>query len=74
MDTINSIEYIELARVLITCSNDCTIRVWTVGGKYIGTFGQDENWNLYDPKTYKHPLVPCNFTALIIYQAIVHYW
>jgi hypothetical protein len=55
---INSLEYIESSKVLISCSNDFTIRVWTPDGAYIGTFGQEETWNLYDPKTYKHPLVP----------------
>lgn len=43
---------------MISTSSDCTIRVWKPDGKYIGTFGQDEIWNLYDPKTFKHPLVP----------------
>lgn len=55
---INSLEYIESSKVLISCSNDFTIRVWTPQGAYVGTFGQEETWNLYDPKTYKHPLVP----------------
>ena len=58
MQTIGSVEYIEAARVLITCAADCTIRAWTPTGQYIGTFGQDEIWNLYDAKTYKYPLVP----------------
>jgi WD40 repeat protein len=55
---ITSIDYIESSQVLITSSVDQTIRTWTPDGKYIGTFGQEEVWNLYDPKTFKHPLVP----------------
>ena len=62
---INAIEYIETAKVLITGSVDCTIRLWTPTGLYIGTLGQEETWNLYDPKTYKHPRVP--------YDVLVHY-
>lgn len=58
MQTITSIDFAETARVLISSSIDCTIRVWTPDGKYIGTFGQEETWNLYDPMTYKHPTVP----------------
>lgn len=44
--------------MLVSCSSDCTIRVWTPDGKFIGTFGQAEVWNLYDPQTYQHPCVP----------------
>ena len=58
VQNITAIEFIDSAKVLITGSNDCTIRVWTTDGKYVGTFGQDEVWNLYDEKSYKHPLVP----------------
>lgn len=65
---IGAIEYIETAKVLITSSADCTIRVWTPDGKYIGTFGQEEIWNLYDSKTYKHPLVP--YDVLIDEQSL----
>ncbi len=55
---ITAIQYIESAKVVISGAADCTIRIWSIDGKYIGTFGQDETWNLYDSKTYKHPLVP----------------
>jgi hypothetical protein len=58
IQTIGSIEYIETAKILISCAADCTIRAWSPDGKYIGTFGQEEVWNLYDVKTYKHPLAP----------------
>ena len=68
IQNISSIEYIETARILITSSIDCTIRVWTPDGKYIGTFGQDEIWNLYDIKTYKHPLVP--YDVLVDQQSL----
>ena len=55
---VTSLAYIDSSDILISSSSDCTIRVWTPDAKYIGTFGQDEMWNLYDMKTYKHPLVP----------------
>ncbi len=35
---------------------------------YIGTMGQEETWNLYDIKTYKHPTVP--FDVLIDHNSI----
>lgn len=58
MSNVTSLIYIESATTLISSAADCTIRVWSRQGEYIGTFGQDEIWNLYDVKTYKHPSVP----------------
>ncbi|XP_076074046.1 WD repeat-containing protein on Y chromosome-like [Mytilus galloprovincialis] len=37
---INKIEYVEEVKLLITASSDCAIRVWTLNGCYIGTFGE----------------------------------
>ena len=58
VQTITGIEFIESSKVVISSALDCTIRIWSIHGEYIGTFGQEDIWNLYDPKTYKHPLVP----------------
>lgn len=66
--SITSIEYIETSKVLITGSMDCTIRLWSPTGMYIGTLGQEEIWNLYDTKTYKHPHVP--YDVLIDYKSV----
>ncbi|KAM8945715.1 LOW QUALITY PROTEIN: cilia- and flagella-associated protein 337-like [Pelodytes ibericus] len=35
-------------------SCDKTARLWTLGGKYVGTFGQSKTWNLRNPATYQH--------------------
>lgn len=37
---INKIEYVEEHDLLITASTDCSIRLWTINGLYIGTFGK----------------------------------
>jgi hypothetical protein len=58
VQTITGVEFIESSKVVISSALDCTIRIWSIHGEYIGTFGQEDIWNLYDPKTYKHPLVP----------------
>lgn len=58
VSNVTALVYIESATTLISSATDCTIRVWSRQGEYIGTFGQDEIWNLYDVKTYKHPSVP----------------
>ncbi|XP_063445611.1 WD repeat-containing protein on Y chromosome-like [Mytilus trossulus] len=39
---INKMEYVEGEKLLITASSDCAIRLWTLNGLYIGTFG--ETW------------------------------
>ncbi|XP_050394974.1 WD repeat-containing protein on Y chromosome-like [Patella vulgata] len=39
---IRDLEYINDRQLIITASADCAIRLWTVCGKYIGTFG--ERW------------------------------
>ncbi|XP_046569407.1 WD repeat-containing protein on Y chromosome-like [Haliotis rubra] len=39
---VNSIDFIEDRELIITASVDCAIRLWTICGRYIGTFG--ERW------------------------------
>ncbi|KAJ8297801.1 hypothetical protein KUTeg_024332 [Tegillarca granosa] len=58
IDSITCMDLVEEHKVLLTASNDCTVRMWNVEGDYIGTFGQPDTWNLYNPSTYQHPMVP----------------
>jgi len=68
-----SVEYIPYDDnpLILTASADCTARLWTVTGNYIGTFGQvreggvmstqviftqEQRWSINDPLTYQHPL------------------
>ncbi|XP_038867441.1 WD repeat-containing protein on Y chromosome-like [Salvelinus namaycush] len=37
---IVSLEYVERFRLIVTASLDCNVRLWTIAGSYIGTFGQ----------------------------------
>ncbi|XP_060083672.1 WD repeat-containing protein on Y chromosome-like [Ylistrum balloti] len=39
---VNSVVFIDEFQLICTCSADCSIRLWTLGGQYIGTFG--ERW------------------------------
>ena len=41
--SINSVDYVTDRELLITGSADCSIRIWTVNGQFIGTFG-GEKW------------------------------
>ncbi|XP_071962420.1 WD repeat-containing protein on Y chromosome-like [Antedon mediterranea] len=42
--SIASVSYAEDKELLITCSSDCSVRLWTICGRYIGTFGQKGGW------------------------------
>jgi WD40 repeat protein len=44
--SIVSIDTAEEGGVVITASTDCTVRLWTLKGFYIGTFGQRVAWQL----------------------------
>ncbi|OWF37797.1 WD repeat-containing protein on Y chromosome-like [Mizuhopecten yessoensis] len=44
---VNSIVFIDEFKFVCTCSADCSIRLWTLGGQYIGTFG--ERWDPIKP-------------------------
>ncbi|XP_063000291.1 EF-hand calcium-binding domain-containing protein 8 [Elgaria multicarinata webbii] len=40
LKNIVSIRYVERFRVILTSSHDCTIKLWMLTGKHVGTFGQ----------------------------------
>uniref|UniRef100_A0A8B9S9B3 Uncharacterized protein n=1 Tax=Apteryx owenii TaxID=8824 RepID=A0A8B9S9B3_APTOW len=52
------LEVIDEDRVLLSSSTDCTVRLWSLDGEYIGTFGQTEPWEVFTPASWKHPRVP----------------
>ncbi|XP_062873393.1 WD repeat-containing protein 64 [Trichomycterus rosablanca] len=56
--SITGLQIIENDQVLLTCSTDCTVRLWSVHGEFIGTFGQPERWNLHTASSWRHPAVP----------------
>ncbi|XP_041461483.1 WD repeat-containing protein on Y chromosome-like isoform X2 [Lytechinus variegatus] len=58
IQSITSMNLVEEHSILITSSLDCTVRLWTTEGHYVGTFGQDDPWDIFNPTTFKHPMVP----------------
>ncbi|KAJ6662359.1 hypothetical protein lerEdw1_012523 [Lerista edwardsae] len=52
------LEVIDEDCILLSCSVDCTVRLWSLDGEYIGTFGQTEPWEIFTPSSWKHPMVP----------------
>ncbi|PVD34545.1 hypothetical protein C0Q70_05820 [Pomacea canaliculata] len=43
---------------LVSCSVDGCVRLWTIQGHLIGTFGQRQLWDLKDESTFRHPRIP----------------
>nr|XP_002119618.2 WD repeat-containing protein on Y chromosome-like [Ciona intestinalis] len=58
VQTITCIEVIESRELVITTSSDYTARLWTNTGQFIGTYGQSTPWEIHDPQTWQHPMVP----------------
>lgn len=45
----------ETQPLVLSGAGDGTVRLWTMSGHYIGTFGQDQPWDLKSPTTFQHP-------------------
>ncbi|XP_022524525.2 WD repeat-containing protein on Y chromosome isoform X1 [Astyanax mexicanus] len=58
ISSITGLHLIESEQVLLTSSTDCTVRLWSITGEFIGTFGQRERWSLHTASSWKHPAVP----------------
>ena len=54
---VTSLQLISLERepLVLSASADATVRLWTLKGHYIGTFGQDKAWDLDQPSSFHHP-------------------
>lgn len=53
--SVSSVEYIrrDEGALLLSASEDCTARLWTLNGQCIGMFGQKRLWNVDDPSSYR---------------------
>ncbi|CAI5773096.1 repeat-containing on Y chromosome-like isoform X1 [Podarcis lilfordi] len=58
LNLVPSLEVIDEENILLSCSTDRTVRLWSLDGEYIGTFGQAEPWEIFTPSSWKHPMVP----------------
>ena len=47
---------IEFQAMVVTASTDKTARLWTLEGRFVGTFGQRKKWNLNQSSSYQYPL------------------
>jgi len=55
---ITCMELVEEHKTIITTSSDCTVRLWTFEGHFIGSLGQPNKWNIHAKDTYQHPMAP----------------
>ncbi|XP_063285525.1 WD repeat-containing protein 49-like [Pelobates fuscus] len=58
VDMITHLEVIDEHKVILTSSLDCAVRLWSLNGEFIGTFGQVDPWEVFTPASWKHPMVP----------------
>ncbi|XP_013403706.1 WD repeat-containing protein on Y chromosome-like [Lingula anatina] len=58
VESITNIDVIEEHKMMISSSLDCTVRLWTIEGHYVGTLGQPDPWDVFNPNTFQHPMVP----------------
>ncbi|KAG5281841.1 hypothetical protein AALO_G00049380 [Alosa alosa] len=49
--SIVSLEYVERFCLIVTASLDCNVRLWTIAGGYVGTFGQAP-WRVGYPNAF----------------------
>ncbi|KAJ8368500.1 hypothetical protein SKAU_G00085280 [Synaphobranchus kaupii] len=64
ISSITSLQIVEDGLMLLTSSTDCTVRLWSADGEFIGTFGQEESWSIHTPSSWKHPTIP--------YEILIH--
>ncbi|XP_075705824.1 cilia- and flagella-associated protein 337-like [Rhinoderma darwinii] len=53
MSDITRVIPVEKHKVIVTSSQDCTVKLWTIQGEYKGTFGQNKPWCLIKNETKK---------------------
>ena len=41
---ISEMAYIDACERLVTCASDCSVRMWSIYGQFIGIFGQETPW------------------------------
>ncbi|KAK5645470.1 hypothetical protein RI129_006770 [Pyrocoelia pectoralis] len=41
---VSGLAYLNEAQIVVSCSTDCTTRLWTLGGRYLGTLGTFKPW------------------------------
>ncbi|XP_055492844.1 WD repeat-containing protein on Y chromosome isoform X1 [Leucoraja erinacea] len=56
--SVTCMELIEEQNLMVTSSFEGTVRLWNTDGELIGTFGQPQAWDIYNPAKWVHPMVP----------------
>ncbi|XP_062910344.1 WD repeat-containing protein on Y chromosome isoform X2 [Mobula hypostoma] len=58
VSSITCMELIEEQNLMVTSAFEGTVRLWSMDGELIGTFGQPQPWDIYAPASWMHPMVP----------------
>ncbi|XP_029446002.1 WD repeat-containing protein 64-like [Rhinatrema bivittatum] len=58
---ITSISLVSEQGLCLTSSLDCTVRLWSLKGEHVGTFGQRQLWDLKEKSSWKNT---CNLNTI----------
>ncbi|XP_053114581.1 WD repeat-containing protein on Y chromosome-like isoform X2 [Hemicordylus capensis] len=51
--SITSVTLLSDYQLLLTSSLDCSVKLWSLEGQYVGMFGQKELWNITDTSSWR---------------------
>lgn len=68
--SIVSIVYVRDKQYVITASTDSSVRLWTLNGRYIGTFGQKQHWDLNPNVINKQRKIPADIKRVASTQTL----
>ncbi|XP_039395516.1 WD repeat-containing protein 64-like isoform X13 [Mauremys reevesii] len=61
--SVTSVAWVSEHQLLLTSSVDCTVKLWSLEGEYIGTFGQKDLWNIKDKMSWQRGPNPDSHTT-----------
>ena len=53
VERVTSLALLEDRRMVLTSAADCTVRLWTMAGEFVGTFGQPDVWDVNSPASFQ---------------------
>ena len=67
--SLSSIAYCSTQRVIISASFDCSVRMWSIFGQFIGIFGQDTPWQVNKKEPTNQSIHLFHFASGIVSKA-----
>uniref|UniRef100_A0A182QKI2 WD repeat-containing protein on Y chromosome n=1 Tax=Anopheles farauti TaxID=69004 RepID=A0A182QKI2_9DIPT len=72
---LTGLVYLDTTGLLLSCSSDRTVRLWTLGGRYIGLLGSPVNWQtlsaVVPPSEDYHFRVPPDLQRNFVFESVL---